>query len=34
VGAIDLGLSALYSALLIAVLALTYLSFGRRNMRD
>jgi hypothetical protein len=34
VGAIDLGLSLLYSALLIAVLALTYLTLIRRNMRD
>jgi hypothetical protein len=33
-GAFDLGLSLFYSALLIVVLVLTYLSFSRRNMRD
>lgn len=33
-GALDLGLSLLYSALLIAVLVLSYLSLTRRNPRD
>jgi hypothetical protein len=33
-GVLDLGLSVFYSLLLLAVLALSYLSLSRRNRRD
>jgi hypothetical protein len=33
-GAVDLGLSLFYSALLIALLVLSYLSISKRNSRD
>jgi hypothetical protein len=33
-GAVDLGLSLFYSALLLVVLALSYLSLNRRSTRE